>query len=48
MTPARTDYLYFVAAGANPQGGSLFSSTIEEHARDVAGYRHAMRKAGDR
>ncbi|MGA3009333.1 MAG: endolytic transglycosylase MltG [Terracidiphilus sp.] len=48
MTPAKTDYLYFVAAGANPQGGSLFSSTIEEHARDVAGYRHAMRKAGDR
>jgi len=48
MTPAKTDYLYFVAAGANPQGGSLFSSTLEEHARDVAGYRHAMRKAGDR
>jgi hypothetical protein len=36
MTPAKTDYLYFVAAGANPQGGSLFSSTIEEHARNVA------------
>jgi len=48
MTPAKTDYLYFVAAGANPQGGSLFSSTIEEHARDVAGYRHALRRAGDR
>ena len=48
MTPAKTDYLFFVAAGANPQGGSLFSSTIEEHARDVAGYRHALRKAGDR
>ena len=48
MAPAKTDYLFFVAAGANPQGGSLFSSTIEEHARDVAGYRHALRKAGDR
>jgi UPF0755 protein len=48
MTPAKMDYLYFVAAGANPQGGSLFSSTIEEHARNVASYRHAMRKAGDR
>ncbi len=48
MTPAKTDYLYFVAAGANPQGGSRFSSTIEEHARNVAGYRHALRKAGDR
>jgi hypothetical protein len=35
-----------VAAGANPQGRSLFSSTIEEHAHDVAGYRHAVKKAG--
>jgi len=48
MTPAKTDYLYFVAAGANPQGGSLFSSTIEQHARNVAGYRHALKKAGER
>jgi UPF0755 protein len=46
MTPARTDYLYFVAAGANPQGRSLFSSTLEEHARNVAGYRNAVKKAG--
>lgn len=46
MEPAKTDYLYFVAAGANPQGRSLFSSTLEEHARDVAGYRHAVKKAG--
>jgi UPF0755 protein len=46
MEPARTDYLYFVAAGANPQGRSLFSSSIEEHARNVAGYRHAVKKAG--
>ncbi len=48
MNPARTDYLYFVAAGANPQGRSLFSSTLEEHERNVAGYRHAIRKAGGR
>ncbi len=48
MEPAKTDYLYFVAAGTNPQGGSLFSSTIEEHARNVAGYRHAVKKAGGR
>ncbi len=48
MNPARTAYLYFVAAGANPQGRSLFSSTLEEHARDVAGYRHAVKKAGSR
>ena len=46
MAPAKTDYLYFVAAGADPQGGSLFSSTIEEHAHNVAGYRHAVKKAG--
>lgn len=48
MEPARTDYLYFVAAGANPQGHSLFSSSLAEHARDVAGYRHAEKKAGSR
>ena len=46
MEPAKTDYLYFVAAGANPQGRSLFSSTLEEHARNVAGYRHAVKKTG--
>jgi UPF0755 protein len=46
MNPARTDYLYFVAAGSNPQGHSLFSSTLEEHTRNVAGYRQAAKKAG--
>jgi UPF0755 protein len=48
MAPAETDYLYFVAAGQNPQGKSLFASTIEEHNRNVAGYRHAVKKAGAR
>jgi UPF0755 protein len=48
MEPAKSDYLYFVAAGANPQGRSLFSSTLEEHARNVADYRHAVKKAGGR
>jgi UPF0755 protein len=48
MEPAKTDYLYFVAAGANPQGHSLFATTIEEHNRNVAGYRHAMKNAGER
>lgn len=48
MSPAHTSYLYFVAAGANPQGKSLFSSTIEEHNQNVAGYRHALKKAGGR
>ncbi|HUX28685.1 MAG TPA: endolytic transglycosylase MltG [Terracidiphilus sp.] len=46
MHPAQTDYLYFVAAGANPQGRSLFASTLDEHNRNVAGYRHAIKKAG--
>jgi len=48
MNPAQSNYLYFVAAGANPQGKSLFSATLEEHARDVSGYRKALKKAGQR
>jgi UPF0755 protein len=48
MEPAATDYLYFVAAGANPQGRSLFARTLDEHNRNVAGYRSAMKKAGER
>jgi len=48
MHPAKTDYLYFVAAGADAQGGSLFSATIEEHNHNVAGYRQAVKKAGAR
>jgi UPF0755 protein len=46
MEPAETNYLYFVAAGDNPQGKSAFATTLEEHARNVAGYRNAMKKAG--
>jgi UPF0755 protein len=48
MAPALTNYLYFVAAGDNPQGKSLFAATIEEHNRNVAGYRQAMKRAGGR
>jgi len=48
IDPARSNYLYFVAAGANPQGKSLFSTTLEEHTRNVSDYRHAMKKAGER
>ena len=47
MQPAQTDYLYFVAAGKNPQGKSLFAATLEEHNRNVAGYREAEKKAGN-
>jgi UPF0755 protein len=46
MHPADTGYLYFVAAGRNAQGHSLFASTLDEHNRNVAGYRHAVKKAG--
>jgi len=46
--PAHSDYLYFVAAGANPQGHSLFASTLDEHNQQVAGYRHAVKRAGGR
>ena len=48
MEPAKTDYMYFVAAGANPQGRSLFSRTLDEQERNVAGYRQAVKKAGGR
>ena len=48
MAPAQTNYLYFVAASQNPQGKSVFASTLEEHNRNVAEYRAAMKKAGAR
>ena len=48
MNPPQTNFLYFVAAGANPQGKSLFSTSLEEHTKNVSGYRKAMKKAGQR
>ncbi|MGA9668877.1 MAG: endolytic transglycosylase MltG [Terracidiphilus sp.] len=48
MDPAKSDYLYFVAAGLNAQGHSLFASSLDEHNRNVAGYRQAVKKAGGR
>jgi UPF0755 protein len=48
MHPARTGYLYFVAANENPQGHSLFSATLDEQNRNVAGYRKAIKEAGER
>lgn len=48
MQPAETEYLYFVAANNNPQGKSMFATTLEEHNRNVAGYRHAVKKVGGR
>jgi UPF0755 protein len=48
MDPAQTDYLYFVAAGADAQGQSRFASTLKEHNRNVTGYRQAVKRAGGR
>lgn len=48
LDPPHTNYLYFVAAGANPQGKSLFSTTLEEHTKNVSGYRKAIKKAVQR
>jgi UPF0755 protein len=48
MNPARTKYLYFVAAGIDAQGHSLFAATLDEHNRNVVGYRRAQKKAGER
>jgi UPF0755 protein len=48
MQPAETNYLYFVAANQNPQGRSIFAATLDEHNRNVASYRQAMKKAGSR
>jgi UPF0755 protein len=46
MQPAQTNYLYFVAANDNPQGRSIFAATLDEHNRNVAAYRKAVKKAG--
>ncbi len=48
MHPAETDYLYFVAASDNPQGRSLFSDTLDQHLRNVDGYRKALKRYGRR
>jgi UPF0755 protein len=39
MHPATTDYLYFVSDG---NGHHRFSSSLEEHNRNVAAYRRAV------
>jgi UPF0755 protein len=43
LAPAQSDYLYFVAAGANPQGHSMFAKTLEEQNRNVAEYRRTAK-----
>ena len=46
MNPETTDYLYFVAAGSDPRGRSRFAKTLEEHEKNVAAYRQAIRNMG--
>ena len=41
MNPAHTDYLYFVAEG-NGSGRHRFSSTYEQHEKNVVAYRRAQ------
>ena len=43
LHPAHTAFLYFVAAGADPQGRSRFAATLSEHEHNVAAYRAAVR-----
>jgi UPF0755 protein len=45
MHPAQTDYLYFVAASADPSGQSRFSATLEGHEKEVQSYRRALKRA---
>ncbi len=45
LHPAQTGYLYFVAAGADPLGHSRFAATLEQHQKNVAAYRAAVRSA---
>jgi len=46
LHPAATDYLYFVAAGADPQGKSRFAATLDQHNKNVASYRQAIKQGG--
>jgi UPF0755 protein len=48
MNPAKTTYLYFVAAGLDAQGHSRFATTLDEHNKNVAAYRQEQKKAGER
>jgi UPF0755 protein len=46
LNPATTDYLYFVAAGNDPQGRSRFAATLDQHNKNVISYRQAIKQAG--
>ncbi len=48
LHPAASNFLYFVAAGTDPQGKSRFAATLEEHNQNVASYRQAIKHLGGR
>jgi len=48
MAPAKTQFLYFVAASTDPSGHSRFAKTLEEHEQNVQAYRRAQHAAGER
>ncbi len=43
--PAKTENIFFVAAGADPSMGHLFARTYAEHQKNVALYREAIARA---
>jgi UPF0755 protein len=45
--PAKSDALYFVAAGPSPSDGHLFASTYAEHRKNVAKYREIERQRNE-
>lgn len=48
MNPAKTGYMYFVAATGNASGPSRFATTLEEHEQNVQAYRKAAHAGGNR
>jgi UPF0755 protein len=48
MNPAKTEYLYFVAATGDASGPSRFARTLEEHEQNVQAYRKAAHAGGNR
>ncbi|HEY4201474.1 MAG TPA: endolytic transglycosylase MltG [Devosiaceae bacterium] len=45
--PAKSDALYFVAAGATPAEGHLFAATYAEHRENVAKYRAIVKQQNE-
>lgn len=48
MNPAKTEYLYFVAATGDASGPSRFAKTLQEHEQNVQAYRKAAHAGGNR